>query len=134
MVLLDLLLWIIGIKINGIDIHCFNVILLFLVSSLLYVVDCTDPCTPAYFSELVHFVVLGAFLPACWTSPGWVASTTVLAFFPVGILTAACSFIPFCLLFLTCIWSESFTSLRPLILLPGLFGPQLFLPTLIIVH
>ena len=61
------------ININGIDIHHFNVILLFLVSFLLYVVDCAASCTSEYFSEVVHLAALCTFLPIFLASSGWVA-------------------------------------------------------------
>ena len=51
------------IKINGIDIHCSNVILLFLASFSLYIVVCAASCTPAHFSEVIHLVAFGTFFP-----------------------------------------------------------------------
>ena len=86
-----------GIKINGIDIHCFNVILLFLVSFLPYVVDHAASCPPLWNGSSCCTWHIFSHMPG----NAWVGGMnhSIYIFF-MGVLLAVCSFIPFCSLFL----------------------------------
>ena len=47
----------IGIKFNGIDIYCFNVDFLFLISFFLHIMDSAVYETPTHFFGMVHFIM-----------------------------------------------------------------------------
>ena len=89
-----LLLWNEDIKINGIDIHCGNVISFSLVSFLLYTVDCAAFCTPGHLSEMVHLVALYTVPPIYWASSRLMACTTVFAFCACGHFNGCVWFYP----------------------------------------